>query len=158
MCCAAVRWLSCRGLLENSLVVAMPWLDFKLSDHPQRYQQMAETIRSELILYDPIAQSYQSGMRAFAQLLLMHQRYLPLYQLLQWPVVIAVSQFFYKTISMNRRIFSRRAACENACACDPPLSLLYRSSLMGLLLVVAGAAIGLGWLIWECLAGIGWGG
>jgi predicted DCC family thiol-disulfide oxidoreductase YuxK len=113
MCRGAVKLLERLGLARAISIRPWPQTDLPSED-------LAERIRSEILLCEPDTREVLGGVQVLIRLLELHSRWRWLAPLLKWPPASRLLSVLYRTIALNRRILSPPPHRSLPCACDPP--------------------------------------
>jgi predicted DCC family thiol-disulfide oxidoreductase YuxK len=113
MCRGAVKLLERLGLAR--VISIRPWPQ---TDLPS--EDLAERIRSEILLYVPDTREVLGGVPVLIRLIELHSRWSWLSSPLKWPPASRLLSVLYRMIALNRRILSPPPHRSLPCACDPP--------------------------------------
>ncbi len=128
LCRTAVRSLLQVGLLKT--VEATAWEESGHSD-----PELAEQIRTEMVLVDSLQNSRYGGVDVLIQLMRLQPRWTALASILK--AMRPLANLVYKTFAYNRRVLFPTPMTPIACTCDPPFHLGYRALLWVTLMVIA---------------------
>jgi predicted DCC family thiol-disulfide oxidoreductase YuxK len=134
MCLSIISGLHFFGFAQA--VQMLSWQDAVRQDAALEQSELAERVRREIVLVFPETRQTLGGVAVLPWLLQRREITQWLGNLLQKPKILAIGQWVYETVALNRRILTPPKQPELACACDPPETARLRLRLYcGLLLV-----------------------